>query len=166
MRKKVAKSILMGIGVLALAGCSLPFQSSSYPAWKTKSLITIENTNSGFMGLLVGDTAHVTDFDITVLNYKEKDDKLNVNIKVKNITNTKKNISNKDFPLMWNLDKDKSSYTYSLDDSKKYTLNSNEEIEISISYELKGNMKKPLAIYYGEVYEDKTDGNSYYFYIK
>ena len=38
--------------------------------------------------------------------------------------------------------------------------------ELNISYELKSNMKKPLAIYYGEVYEDKTDGNSYYFYIK
>ena len=54
----------------------------------------------------------------------------------------------------------------SLDDNKKYTVNSNEEIVLNISYELKSNMKKPLAIYYGEVYEDKTDGNSYYFYIK
>ena len=119
MKKSIGKISLIFMGVLMLSGCSLPLQSSNYPAWK-----------------------------------------------VKNITDTKKNISNKDFPLMWNLDKDKSSYTYAIDDNKKYTVNSNEEIVLNISYELKSNMKKPLAIYYGEVYEDKTDGNSYYFYIK
>lgn len=166
MTKKNIKTLLIAFTILILSGCSLPFQSSNYPAWKTKNLIMSKDSNSGFMGLYIGDTAHVTDFDITVLNYEEKDDKLNITIKVKNITDTKKNISNKDFPLMWNLDKEKSSYTYPLEDNKKYHINSNEEIEINISYELKSNMKKPLAIYYGEVYEDKTDGNSYYFYIK
>ena len=166
MTKKNIKTLLIAFTILILSGCSLPFQSSNYPAWKTKNLIMNKDSNSGFMGLYISDTAHVTDFDITVLNYEEKDDKLNITIKVKNITDTKKNISNKDFPLMWNLDKEKSSYTYPLEDNKKYPMNSNEEIKINISYELKSNMKKPLAIYYGEVYEDKTDGNSYYFYIK
>ena len=166
MTKKNIKTLLIAFAILILSGCSLPLQSSNYPAWKTKNLIMNKDSNSGFMGLYIGDTAHVTDFDITVLNYEEKDDKLNITVKVKNITDTKKNISNKDFPLMWNLDKEKSSYTYPLEDNKKYHINSNEEIEINISYELKSNMKKPLAIYYGEVYEDKTDGNSYYFYIK
>lgn len=166
MTKKNIKTLLIAFTILILSGCSLPFQSSNYPAWKTKNLIMNKDSNSGFMGLYIGDTAHVTDFDITVLKYEEKDDKLNITVKVKNITDTKKNISNKDFPLMWNLDKEKSSYTYPLEDNKKYPINSNEEIEINISYELKSNMKKPLAIYYGEVYEDKTDGNSYYFYIK
>ena len=166
MTKKNIKTLLIAFAILILSGCSLPLQSSNYPAWKTKNLIMNKDSNSGFMGLYIGDTAHVTDFDITVLNYEEKDNKLNITVKVKNITDTKKNISNKDFPLMWNLDKAKSSYTYPLEDNKKYPINSNEEIEINISYELKSNMKKPLAIYYGEVYEDKTDGNSYYFYIK
>lgn len=166
MTKKNIKTLLIAFTILILSGCSLPLQSSNYPAWKTKNLIMNKDSNSGFMGLYISDTAHVTDFDITVLNYEEKDDKLNITIKVKNITDTKKNISNKDFPLMWNLDKEKSSYTYPLEDNKKYPINSNEEIKINISYELKSNMKKPLAIYYGEVYEDKTDGNSYYFYIK
>ena len=166
MTKKNIKTLLIAFAILILSGCSLPLQSSNYPAWKTKNLIMNKDSNSGFMGLYIGDTAHVTDFDITVLNYEEKDDQLNITVKVKNITDTKKNISNKDFPLMWNLDKEKSSYTYPLEDNKKYHINSNEEIEINISYELKSNMKKPLAIYYGEVYEDKTDGNSYYFYIK
>lgn len=166
MKKSIGKISLIFMGVLMLSGCSLPLQSSNYPAWKTKNLITDNNSGSGFMGLYIGDTAHVTDFDITVGSYEEVDDKLNIVVKVKNITDTKKNISNKDFPLMWNLDKDKSSYTYAIDDNKKYTVNSNEEIVLNISYDLKSNMKKPLAIYYGEVYEDKTDGNSYYFYIK
>ena len=164
--KKIPRILLVGAGIFLLAGCSLPLQSSNYPAWKTKNLIMNEDSNSGFMGLYVGDTAHVTDFDISVSSYEEKDDKLNITVKIKNITDSKKNISNKDFPLMWNLDKDKSSYTYPLDDNKKYTVDANEEIEINIAYELKSNMKKPLAVYYGEVYEDKTDGNSYYFYIK
>ena len=166
MTKKNIKTLLIAFTILILSGCSLPLQSSNYPAWKTKNLIMNKDSNSGFMCLYIGDTAHVTDVDITVLNYEEKDNKLNITVKVKNITDTKKNISNKDFPLMWNLDKEKSSYTYPLEDNKKYPINSNEEIEINISYELKSNMKKPLAIYYGEVYEDKTDGNSYYFYIK
>lgn len=166
MKKNISKIGLIFMGVLTLSGCSLPLQSSNYPAWKTKNLIMNKNTNSGFMGLYIGDTAHVTDFDITVTSYEEKDDKLNITVKIKNITESKKNINNKDFPLMWNLDKDKSSYTYPIDDNKKHTVNGNEEIVLNISYELKSNMKKPLAIYYGEVYEDKTDGNSYYFYIK
>lgn len=166
MTKKFSKILLISCTLLALSGCCLPFQSSNYPAWKTKNLITNKDSNSGFMGLYIGDTAHVTNFDITITNSEEKDNKLNITVKIKNITDTKKNISNKDFPLMWNLDKEKSSYTYSLDDNKKYSINGNEEIEINISYDLKSNMKKPLAIYYGEVYEDKIDGNSYYFYIK
>ena len=163
---KKIKSILIILSIILLSGCTLPLQSTNYPAWKTKNLIKNNDSNSGFMGLYVGDTAHTTDFDITITSAEEVDNKLNINLKIKNTTNSKKALTNKDFPLMWNLDKDKSSYTYAIDDNKKYTVNSNEEIVLNISYELKSNMKKPLAIYYGEVYEDKTDGNSYYFYIK
>ena len=90
MKKSIGKISLIFMGVLMLSGCSLPLQSSNYPAWKTKNLITDNNSGSGFMGLYVGDTAHVTDFDITVGSYEEVDDKLNIVVKVKNITDTKK----------------------------------------------------------------------------
>lgn len=163
---KKIKSILVIISIILLSGCSLPFQSTNYPAWKTKNLITNKDSNSGFMGLYVGDTAHTTDFDITIESYKEEDNKLSITLKIKNTSNNKKALTNKDFPLMWNLDKEQSSYTYSLDETQKYTFDINEAKEINISYDLKNNMKKPFAIYYGEVYETNTDGNSYYFYIK
>ncbi len=163
---KKIKSILVIISIILLSGCSLPFQSTNYPAWKTKNLITNKDSNSGFMGLYVGDTAHTTDFDITIESYKEEDNKLSITLKIKNTTDSKKALTNKDFPLMWNLDKEQSSYTYSLDETQKYTFDINEAKEINISYDLKNNMKKPFAIYYGEVYETNTDGNSYYFYIK
>lgn len=160
------KSLLTIGGILLLSGCTLPLQSTNYPAWKTKNLITNKDSNSGFMGLYVGDTAHATDFDITITTYEEKASKLNITLNIKNTTNSKKAITNKDFPLMWNLDKEQSSYTYSLDETKKYTIDVNETKEINISYDLKSNMKKPFAVYYGEVYESNADGNSYYFYIK
>ena len=163
---KKIKSILVIISIILLSGRSLPFQSTNYPAWKTKNLITNKDSNSGFMGLYVGDTAHTTDFDITIESYKEEDNKLSITLKIKNTTDSKKALTNKDFPLMWNLDKEQSSYTYSLDETQKYTFDINEAKEINISYDLKNNMKKPFAIYYGEVYETNTDGNSYYFYIK
>lgn len=163
---KKIKSILVIISIILLSGCSLPFQSTNYPAWKTKNLITNKDSNSGFMGLYVGDTAHTTDFDITIESYKEEDNKLSITLKIKNTTDSKKALTNKDFPLMWNLDKEQSSYTYSLDETQKYTFDINEAKEINISYDLKNNMKKPFAIYYGEVYETNTDGNSYYLYIK
>lgn len=163
---KKIKSILVVISIILLSGCSLPFQSTNYPAWKTKNLITNKDSNSGFMGLYVGDTAHTTDFDITIESYKEEDNKLSITLKIKNTTDSKKALTNKDFPLMWNLDKEQSSYTYSLDETQKYTFDINEAKEINISYDLKNNMKKPFAIYYGEVYETNTDGNSYYLYIK
>lgn len=163
---KKIKSILIILSIILLSGCALPLQSTNYPAWKTKNLIKNNDSNSGFMGLYVGDTAHTTDFDITITSAEEVDNKLNVNLKIKNTTDSKKALTNKDFPLMWNLDKAQSSYTYSLDETEKYIFAVNETKEIKISYDLKSNMKKPFAIYYGEVYEDKTDGNSYYFYLK
>ena len=92
---KKIKSILVIISIILLSGCSLPFQSTNYPAWKTKNLITNKDSNSGFMGLYVGDTAHTTDFDITIESYKEEDNKLSITLKIKNTTNNKKALTNR-----------------------------------------------------------------------
>ena len=68
---KKIKSILIVLSIILLSGCALPLQSTNYPAWKTKNLIKNNDSNSGFMGLYVGDTAHATDFDITITSAEE-----------------------------------------------------------------------------------------------
>lgn len=166
---KKLKVFTLLIGLILLSGCSLPFQSSDYPAWKTNGLIESTDGSKGYMGLYVGDTAKTSEFNITLKEAKTEDNQLIVTLKIENTTNKKQALSNRDFPLMWNLDKETSSYTYPIEEEEKntlYTFNINEAKDITIKYELKSNIVKPYAIYYGEVYDDNSNGNSYYFYIK
>jgi len=158
---KIKMIILLILG-LSLCSCSLPFQSENYPAWKTKDIIVTDN--KGFVGLYIGDTAHTNDFDITVESYNKENDNLTATIKIVNKTDKKKNIKNSDFPLIWNLGTDNEGYNYPTDKDTSHIINSNEEIELTLEYTCSDNL--PLALYYGEVYNDTNTGNSYYFYLK
>ena len=128
MNKNLKKCILT-VGILTTTcACSLPFQSSKYPAWSTNGIIDYEEVNgkktNGWQGLTMNDTAHTALFDIEVLDAKEVLEYASVKpsensklvlakIAVTNISQEKQYLSKEDFPLMWNLQNNEASYVYS-----------------------------------------------------
>lgn len=187
---KYLKLIILLTLTTILTGCTLPFQSDKYPAWNTNGLIdstTLEDGRvvAGYQGLSVNETAHTRWLDITIKNvticdsfenYKASAGKKLVvaNIDVANTSDAKQYLSLEDFPLMWNLDKEEANYTYSFNpniDSAIFlkdnmVIKINETISFKTIYEIDDNLSKPYAIYYGEIYSDKIEGNSYYFYVR
>lgn len=182
---KKSKIILLISLIFIVSGCTLPYQSKEYPAWNTNGLIDGEFINdkftSAYQGLSIGDTAHTNDFDITVTeislakvtNCDCNKNNVSATIKIKNTSNDKKKIFLEDFPLMWNLQDSDANFTYPIKDGTginylidETIIEPNQELNVDVIYEIDDNIKKPYAIYYGEVYENQKDGNSYYFYIK
>ena len=187
---KYFKLIILLTLATILTGCTLPFQSDKYPAWKTNGLIdakTLEDGRlvSGYQGLNINEVANTRWLDIIIKNvtvcdsfenYKAGASKKLVvaNIEVTNTSDSKQYLSLEDFPLMWNLDEEDASYTYSFDpniDSVSFLKDNmlikvGETISFKTIYEIDDNLSKPYAIYYGEIYSDKVEGNSYYFYVR
>ncbi|MDY3948580.1 MAG: hypothetical protein SOZ04_04450 [Bacilli bacterium] len=187
MNKNLKKCIL-AVGILTTTcACSLPFQSSKYPAWSTNGIIDYEEVNgkktNGWQGLTMNDTAHTALFDIEVLDAKEVLEYASVKpsensklilakIVVTNISQEKQYLSKEDFPLMWNLQNNEASYVYSKKPVTSEMLKDNlivpvnETITFNTLYEIDKNISKPYAIFYGEKDSKNNEGNSFYIYLK
>ena len=187
---KYLKSLLLITTIVLLSGCALPFQSEKYPAWSTNGLIDGKTLDDGriveaYQGLGINETAHTRWFDfiiqdVTVCDtfetYKAPNGKKLVvaSIEVTNTSDSKQKLSLEDFPLMWNLEKEEASYTYSfvpdipnvnfLKDN--LTIGVKETVNFKTIYEVDDTLTRPFAIYYGELYSDDLEGNSYYIYVR
>ena len=182
--KKISKTILLSISLLLLSGCALPFQSDKYPAWTTKGILesyTLSDGRSidGWMGSNIGDKINTKWYDFTVNSIEEvesfKDHKASDNKKLIHvsitITNTIDNnvyISNEDFALVWDLNKDDRSFVYPIKDinDEEITIKVKETKTIDILFEIDKSAEKPMALYYFEQYSDGQKGNRYYIYYK
>lgn len=184
------KLFMLTATIILLSGCTLPFQSDKYPAWNTNGLIDGKTLEDGriveaYQGLSINEVAHTRwlDFiikDVTVCDtfetYRAADGKKLVvaSIEVTNISDSKQKLSLEDFPLMWNLEKEEASYTYSfVPDIENVTfltdnlvIDVGETVSFKTMYEVDDNLSKPFAIYYGEIYSDDLEGNSYYVYVR
>ena len=184
------KLFMLAATIILLSGCTLPFQSDKYPAWNTNGLIDGKTLEDGriveaYQGLSINEVAHTRwlDFiiqDVTVCDtfetYRAADGKKLVvaSIEVTNISDSKQKLSLEDFPLMWNLEKEEASYTYSfVPDIENVTfltdnlvIDVGETVSFKTIYEVDDNLSKPFAIYYGEIYSDDLEGNSYYVYVR
>lgn len=176
--------------IIILTGCTLPFQSEKYPAWNTDGIIdtkTLEDGRivDGYQGLSINEVAHTKWLDFTIQNvticdsfenYKANAGKKLViaSIEVTNTSDSKQYLSLEDFPLMWNLEKEEANYTYSFNPNienvsflkDNMVVKVNETITFKTIYEIDDNLSKPYAIYYGEMYSDDIEGNSYYVYVR
>ena len=187
MNKNLKKCIL-AVGILTTTcACSLPFQSSKYPAWSTNGIIDYEEVNgkktNGWQGLTMNDTAHTALFDIEVLDAKEVLEYASVKpsensklvlakIAVTNISQEKQYLSKEDFPLMWNLQNNEASYVYSKKPVTSEMLKDNlivpvnETITFNTLYEIDKIISKPYAIFYGEKDSKNNEGHAFYIYLK
>ena len=186
--KKLFKVLSLTSIVLFLSSCALPFQSSSYPAWSTKRVLesyTLVDGRvvDGWLGANIGEKVSAKWYDYTVnkvefLNeyegYKVEDNDVTLvhaSITIKNTSDKEVYLFEDDFALVWDLEKEERSYTTSIapyTDTmlKEMALGIGEEKTIDTVYEIKKDVKKPMAIYYYEQYNDGQKGNKYYVYIK
>jgi hypothetical protein len=187
MNKKV-KLLIMLAGIFLLSGCTLPMQSTNYPAWNTKGLLesytlTDGRIVDGWEAASIGDTLSAKWYDFTVNNveyvntyagYTTSDDKVLVHasITIKNTSDKKIYLFDGDFALIWNLDSENRPYVYSMDAytdtmlKNEMVINKNETKTIDTVYEIDKTIKKPMAIYYYEQYSDGQKGNKYYVYLR
>ena len=188
--KKLFKVSVLLFSMLALSSCALPFQSSKYPAWSTKKILEAYplvdgRIVGGWMGANIGEKVSAKWYDFTVnkvefLNeyegYKVEDDEytlVHASITITNTSNKEVFLFEDDFALVWNLDKEDRSYVSSI---KPYTdtmlvnemvIGIGETKTIDTVYEIKKDVKKPMAIFYYEQYiEDSQKGNKYYVYVR
>lgn len=182
--KKFNKTIILSSSIILLSGCALPFQSDKYPAWTTKGILesyTLSDGRNidGWMGSNIGDTIKTKWYDFTVntieevksyKDYKPQDNKKLIHASITITNNIEKNvvITNEDFALVWNLNKNERSYVYPIKDinDEEITIKVKETKTIDILFELDNNAEKPMALYYYEQYNDGQKGNRYYIYYK
>ena len=185
---KRIKLLLLSLLVLPLTGCTLPIQTSNYPAWSTKGLLesytlTDGRVIDGWLGAQINDsieakwyTFKVTDVEYvkSYEGYDAPNDKvlIHASINIKNTSDKDVYLFDGDFALVWNLDKEERNYTYSMDAytdnmlSNEMIIHKGEEKEIETVYEIdKSLIKDTKAIYYYEQYSDGQRGNKYYVYI-
>ena len=181
--KRVKKAILLITTLALLSGCSLPFQSNKYPAWTTKGILESytlsDGTNiDGWMGINIGDNVSTKEYDFTVTNieevqsyqeYKPSEDKklIHVSITITNTIDKDIKISDEEFALVWNLEKEDRSYVYPIKDvtNNETLIKTKETKTIDFLFEVDKNAQKPMAIYYYEEYNGQK-GNKYYIYYK
>ena len=186
--KRAVKLSIMVIGLLLVSACSLPFQSNSYPTWETKGILegyTLVDgrTIDGWLGTNVGEKVSARWYEFTVNNIEEVQEyngrKPEENKKLIHASITITNTSDKDvylfdgdFALVWDLEKDERSYAYSMDAFTDTMLTNETVIKIGETktidtvYEIDSSIKKPMAVYYYEQYNDGQKGNKYYVYFK
>ena len=185
--KRGSKLLLLLLSLFIISGCSLPMQSSKYPAWTTKGVLegyTLTNgkTVGGWLGANIGDKIEANWYTFKVNKVEEldtydkysasNDNKLvHAEIQIKNTSEKDVYIFDEDFALVWDLDKDDINYSYSLkaitdtmvDD--ELIILPGEEKTIDTVYEINKKIQKPMAIYYYEQ-QNGQKGNQYYVYIK
>lgn len=182
--KKLNKTILLLSTLVLLSGCSLPFQSNKYPAWSTKGILesyTLSDGTSidGWMGLNIGDKVKTTGYEFTVTtieevgsyqDYKPNENKklIHASITISNIIDKDIYITDEEFALVWNLEKEDRSYVYPLKDKteKETVIKVKETKTIDLLFEVDKDANKPMAIYYYEQYNDGQKGNKYYIYYR
>ena len=182
--KKFNKAILLSTTLVLLSGCALPFQSDKYPAWTTKGVLesyTLSDGTSidGWMGVNIGDKISTKGYDFTVntieevesyQDYKPAENKIiiHVSITISNTIDKDVKITDEDFALVWNLEKEDRSYVYPVKDKteKEINIKTKETKTIDLIFEVDKDAKKPMAIYYYEEYSDGQKGNKYYIYYK
>ena len=181
--KKISKSILLLTSVILLSGC-LPFQSSKYPAWTTKGILesyTLSDGTSidGWMGVNIGDKISIKGYDFTIntaeevdsyQDYKPNENKkiIHVSVTISNTSDKNVEITDEEFALVWNLEKEDRSYVYPIKEKteKEMLIKIKETKTIDLLFEVDKNSEKPMAIYYYEQYSDGQKGNKYYIYYR
>ena len=181
--KKINKTVLLLSALVLLSGC-LPFQSKNYPAWTTKGILesyTLSDGTSidGWMGVNIGEKISVKGYDFTIniieqvdsyQDYKPSDGKklIHASITISNTIDKEIKISDEEFALVWNLEKEDRSYVYPVKDKteKETVVKVKETKTIDLIFEVDNNTQKPMAIYYYEQYNDGQKGNKYYIYYK
>ena len=182
--KKLSKTVLLLTTLVLLSGCALPFQTSKYPAWTTKGILesyTLSDGTSidGWMGVNIGDKISIKGYDFTVTSiedadsyqdYKANDGKklIHVSITITNTTDKDVSITDEEFALVWNLEKEERSYVYPVKEktNKETLIKVKETKTIDLLFEVDKNIEKPMAVYYYEQYSDGQKGNKYYIYYK
>ena len=185
--KNKFKILVMVLFASTLCGCALPFQSENYPSWTTNGVLesytlTDGRMVDGWLGTKVGNTVNSKWFDF-VVNYAEVKDEydgykasdgkklVHASISITNTSDKAVYLVKDDFVLVWNLDKNERSYTYSLDSysndmlSDEVSINAGETKIVHVVYEIDKNILDTMAIYYYEQYSDGQKGNKYYVYI-
>ena len=185
--KKKFKIFIMIIASISLCGCTLPFQSDKYPAWTTNGILesytlTDGRIVDGWSGSKISDTVKSKWYDFVVNyaevlkeydGYKASNGKklIHASISIKNTSDKAVYLVKDDFVLVWNLDKNERSYTYSLEPYSKdmlsndISINTTETKIVHVVYEIDENINDTMAIYYYEQYSDGQKGNKYYVYI-
>ena len=182
--KKLRKTVLLLTTLVLLSGCSLPFQSNKYPAWTTKGILesyTLSDGTSidGWMGVNIGDKISTKGYDFTVTSieevnsyqdYKPEDNKklIHASVTISNTIDKDISITDEEFALVWNLEKEDRSYIYPTKEktNKEIIIKTKETKTIDLIFEVDKNVEKPMAIYYYEQYNDGQKGNKYYIYYK
>jgi len=182
--KRLNKTVLLLSTLVILSGCSLPLQSNDYPAWTTKGILesyTLSDGTSidGWMGANIGEKISIKGYDFTVntieevdsyQEYKTTDDKklIHASITITNTIDKEISISDEEFAIVWNLEKEDRSYVYPVKEKtdKETIIKVKETKTIDLLFEVDKNAKKPMAIYYYEQYNDGQKGNKYYIYYK
>lgn len=187
MNKKV-KLLSLLLLAMSLTGCSLPFQSTKYPAWNTKGVLesytlTDGRVVDGWLGASIKDKVSAKWYDFTVNSveftktyetYTASDGNtlVHANITINNTSDKTIYLFDGDFALVWNLSDENRSYTYSLEAftdtmlTNELAIGIGETKTIDTVYEISSDTKKPMAIYYYEQYSDGQKGNKYYIYIR
>ena len=181
--KKLNRTILLLSTIVILSGCTLPFQSSKYPAWTTKGVLESytlsDGTNTdGWMGLNIGDKVSTKWYDFTVnkveevdsfQDYKPSENKklIHASITITNTIEKEISITNEEFALVWNLEKEDRSYVYPVKEKTdaETVVKVKETKTIDLIFEIDKSVEKPMAIYYFEEYNGQK-GNKYYIYYK
>ena len=182
--KKLSKTALLLSALVMLSGCALPFQSEKYPAWTTKGILesyTLSDGTSidGWMGVNIGEKVSTKWYEFTVTSieevdsyqdYKAADNKklIHSSITITNTLDKDIKITDEEFALVWNLEKEERSYVYPIKDKteKEIVIKTKETKTIDLLFEVDKNVEKPMAIYYYEQYNDGQKGNKYYIYYK
>lgn len=174
MKNKI-KIILLGTLVFLCYGCTLPFQSSSYPAWNTRGIIDTEDlsdgrVSNGWQGAEINTLIKTATFEFRVddVSIDKNTNTLIADIYIKNTSDKNITLYAEEFPLIYNLEKKDSNYTYPLkeENKQKIILECDEDIHVKYKYEIDSKNKKPYAISYSEQSLENKTGNSYYIYIK
>ena len=187
MRNKL-KIITLLMLTFTLSGCTLPLQSTNYPAWNTKGVLesytlTDGRVVDGWLGASVQDSVSAKWYDFKVNSvefvnsyegYTAADGNIliHANITITNTSDKTVYLFDGDFALIYNLEKEDRPYIYSKEAYTDTMLKNETAIDkgetktIDTVYEISKNEKKPMAIYYYEQYSDGQKGNKYYIYIK
>ena len=186
--KKLVKILVLTLFVSLASACTLPFQSTKYPAWKTKGILesyTLVDGRvvGGWLGTTINEKVSAKWYDFTVNNIEElseyegysagEDKKLiHASITITNTSDKEVYLFEDDFALIWDLEKDDRSYISSMT-AYTDTMLVNEMVigigetkTIDTVYEIDASVKKPMALYYYEQYSDGQRGNKYYIYLK